>query len=289
LTIGLLIDLDGTLYRGHHCLPFASEWISVLRRAEIPFLFVTNNSARTPEQVAEHLNGMGIAANVNEVMTSAMATAAYIRANHLGKRVYVIGEEGLKQAMVREGLTLCESEAEVDVVVSGLDRKITYEKYTIAVRAILNGAKYVMTNPDQLLPSEDGFLPGSGSLAAVIRTATGAQPVIIGKPSSILMQAALDRLALRADQAWAVGDHVLTDIAAAHATGMPSILLLTGVATKENLATWYEQTEARPDLIFEDLQPLLELTKQALLSENPTLHLASALHEQNMSTQEEGN
>ncbi len=273
--IGFLIDLDGTLYRGHSVIPHAADWIVQLRRLHIPFLFVTNNSSRTAAQVAEHLNELGIQAQEDEVMSSAMATASYLKQTITGRKAFIIGEQGLKDAMIANGFVLTEDQP--DVIVSGLDRSISYEKYTVAVRAILNGAIFVMTNPDQLLPSDQGFLPGSGAIASVIRTATGVQPTIIGKPSPILMNAALEKLSMSAREVWAVGDHILTDIEAGVAVGCPTLLVLTGVAQKGQLDTWYAQTNARPDVIMDDLSQLVSFFSTLAVNEDPSIAIRAML------------
>ncbi|RUT35953.1 TIGR01457 family HAD-type hydrolase [Paenibacillus zeisoli] len=252
-----LIDLDGTLYHGTQMIPGADELIREFNDRGIPLLFVTNNSSRTPEDVAAHLSGMGIPAVADQVCTSAVAAAQYIAETAPGSRVAAVGEQGLRIALEQAGLQLTNEYP--DYVVQGIDRSFTYEKLTEAARWILGGAKYILTNPDLLLPSQDGLLPGAGTLSAAIKAATGADPIVIGKPSGILMKFAIDRLGLRPEDVAVIGDNMLTDITAGVKAGCGSILTLTGVTTPDNLDTFLSSTGVKPDMICSDLHELRQL------------------------------
>lgn len=168
---GFLIDLDGTLYRGGEPIPYAADFIRLLQRSELPYLLVTNNSSRTPEQVAEHLQKLGIDVPAASVFTSSQAAAQYIGERQTGRRVHMIGEAGLRLALEQAGFELTEETP--DYVVQGIDRSFSYAKLAAAVRHLSGGATYVLTNPDHMLPSDGGLMPGAGSLAAAIRTASG--------------------------------------------------------------------------------------------------------------------
>lgn len=252
-----LIDLDGTLYHGTHMIPGADELIRACNDKGIPLLFVTNNSSRTPEDVALHLNGMGIPADASQVCTSAVAAAQYIAEISPGSRVAAIGEHGLRDALEQAGLELTHERP--DYVVQGIDRSFTYETLTKAARLILGGAKYILTNPDLLLPSQDGLLPGAGTLSAAIKAATGAEPIVIGKPSGILMKFATDRLGLRAEEVAVIGDNMHTDISAGVNAGCGTILTLTGVTTQDNLDDFLASSGVKPDMICSDLHELKQL------------------------------
>ncbi|WP_433946854.1 TIGR01457 family HAD-type hydrolase [Paenibacillus sp. SN-8-1] len=252
-----LIDLDGTLYHGTHMIPGADELIREFNDRGIPLLFVTNNSSRTPEDVAEHLSNMGIPADADQVCTSAVAAAHYIAEIAPGSRVAAIGENGLLTALEQAGLQLTKEQP--DYVVQGIDRSFTYDKLTEAARWILGGAKYILTNPDLLLPSQDGLLPGAGTLSAAIRAATGAEPVVIGKPSDILMKFATDRLGLQPQDVAVIGDNMLTDISAGINAGCGTILTLTGITTPDNLDTFLARSGVKPDVICSDLHELKQL------------------------------
>lgn len=168
---GLLIDLDGTLYHGTHRIDGADTLISYLREIKLPFRFVTNNSSATPEEVAGRLMKMGIQAAAEEVCTSAQAAAEHIARLKPGAAVFVVGEEGLRKAVQEAGLVLTEEQP--DFVLQGIDRSFTYERLTKAVRYIHAGATFVLTNPDLLLPSTDGLIPGAGSIGAMLQAAGG--------------------------------------------------------------------------------------------------------------------
>lgn len=248
---GLLIDLDGTLYHGDTVIEGAAAWIQDLQSKQIPYLFVTNNSSRTPQGVADHLTHLGISATAEQVCTSAMASAYYIAKQSPLARVYVIGEDGLKQAVTEHGLQLTEQQP--DYVLQGIDRQFTYEKLTKALRLIQGGAQFILTNPDLQLPSHDGLLPGAGTLGAAIAAATGIEPIVVGKPSSILMEYALERLKLPASDAIVVGDNMLTDIAAGAAAGCPTVLVLSGITTIDNMSLHEAKAGVKADIICQDL------------------------------------
>jgi len=256
---GLLIDLDGTMYHGGRMIDGANELIAQLRRHGIPFLFVTNNSSASPEIVAGRLSAMGIASEAREVVTSAQAAAAYIAARTPGATVFVIGEDGLLDAVRGAGLALAASAEEpADYVLQGIDRQFTYAKLAEAVNRIRAGAGFVLTNPDLLLPAENGFQPGAGSIGAAIAASSGARPVVIGKPSSVLMDYALDKLGVPPAGTWVVGDNLATDIAAGAAAGCATALVLTGLTTEHNMEHYAKEAGVRPDAVFGDLRMLME-------------------------------
>lgn len=250
-----LIDLDGTLYHGNRMIEGADALINGLKQAEIPYLFVTNNSSRTPVEVAERLTAMGIAANADEVCTSAVAAAEYVAGEQPGCRVAFIGEQGLAKALRDAGLTLVDEDPEV--VVQGIDLSFTYDKLASAAGWIRNGAKYVLTNPDLLLPSTHGLMPGAGTISAAIRAASGSDPIVIGKPSGILMKHAIDRLGLRNEEVAVIGDNMLTDISAGVNAGCGTMLVLTGVTTDANLQSFVASAGVHPDVVCGDLREAL--------------------------------
>lgn len=259
-----LIDLDGTMYHGNRMIPGADQLINAMKYNEIPYLFVTNNSSRTPADVAEHLRQLGIPAETEDVCTSAVAAAEYIAGLQPGARVAPIGEHGLIEALKRAGLTIDSEQPEY--VVQGIDRSFTYEKLAQAARWIAGGAKYVLTNPDLLLPGQDGLMPGAGTISAAIVAASGVQPVTIGKPSEILMKHAMDRLGVRPDEAAVIGDNMYTDISAGAHAGCGTILALTGVTTRGNLSELQAKTGVRPDQICDSLADVQSLVVSSLKS-----------------------
>jgi 4-nitrophenyl phosphatase len=250
----LLIDLDGTMYQGSRRISGADRLIRRLREEGIPFLFMTNNSSRTPEAVAEHLSAMGIEAVPEEVYTSSQAAAQYIVNLGAGKRVAMIGEEGLARALTDAGLEICDHSP--DFVVQGIDRNFTYAKLKQAARLIMDGAVFISTNPDPQYPTEEGLIPGAGSISAALEAASQTKPVVVGKPSATIVTEAMRKLGVRPEQTFVVGDNLLTDIGAAKAAGIRSLLVLTGVTTRDNYARLLRQYGNQPDCMFDTLDDL---------------------------------
>lgn len=258
---GLIIDLDGTLYRGEQQIEGALNFVERMSaHPDMLLLLMTNNSSRTPEAGLAHLQTLGFVVQPHQFYSSAQATARYVRTSLQAKRVYAIGESGLLTALREEGLEVCKGAAadceQVDAVVQGIDRDFHYAKLQQAVNFIRKGAVSVSTNPDLLLPSDDAFLPGSGSIAAAIAAASGQEPIIIGKPSGIMMGYALERLGLLPEQVWMIGDSFRTDIAAGQAAGCKTALVLTGVTTRDNLAQEQSKYDLTPDIIVDNLTAL---------------------------------
>lgn len=231
---GYLIDLDGTMYRGTEQIKEAAEFVKKLNEHSIPYLFVTNNSSRTPLQVAEKLRSFDIAADENQVFTTSQATANYIYECKKDASVYCIGEEGIRTAIAERGFSSAGEDA--DFVVIGIDREISYEKLTVGCLAVRNGATFISTNGDVAIPTERGLLPGNGSLTSVISVSTGTKPIFIGKPESIIMDQALKVLSTKKEETLMVGDNYDTDIMAGINAGIDTLLVHTGVTKREHLS-----------------------------------------------------
>ena len=238
---GYLIDLDGTAYRGTEVIQETLEFVKKLHEREIPYLFLTNNSTKTPQMVVEILEAFGYPVTKEQIYTSSLATAQYVSDLNPNARIYMIGEIGLKQALTEKGLTLVEQGEEADYVVFGLDREINYEKYFQACLAINNGATYVVTSGDLALPTERGLLPGNGALASVISVSTGVEPIFIGKPNITIMEKALDLIGLSKDDVAMIGDNYLTDILAGIHAGIPTIYIEGGFSKREDVLNYEEQ------------------------------------------------
>lgn len=228
-----LIDLDGTMYRGNQVIEEAPAFIQWLKKNHIPFLFLTNNSSLTPDQVATKLNRMGVECESSDVYTTSMATAEWIASSNRGKKVYAIGEEGLMTALQEVNCQFVEEHA--DVVVIGIDRKITYEKMAKASLAIQQGATFLSTNSDRAIPTEKGLVPGNGALTAAVTAASGASPQFIGKPEPIFVELALKKLGCKTEEVLLVGDNLHTDIAAGVRAKVDTLLVYTGITRPEEL------------------------------------------------------
>ena len=247
-----LFDLDGVLYRGDRAVPLAAEAVARLRSAGGRVVFMTNNSSRTPERVAQTLAGLGIGASPSEIVSSALATADLL-ASRGGGSAFVVGEEGIRTALSDAGVTVVDGQPErVDHVVVGWDRSADYAKLRTASLLVQRGAALVATNSDPSYPVPDGLWPGAGALLAVIVTTTGAVPEIVGKPHAPLFEAALRRAG--DGRPLVVGDRLDTDIAGAAALGWDSLLVLTGVTGEADLAG----TDVRPTYVAPDLSALFE-------------------------------
>lgn len=233
---GYLIDLDGTIYKGKSRIPAGEAFVHELQAREIPYLFVTNNTTRTPETVREMLaTHFNIETPVSTIYTATLATIDYMKDQNLGKKAYVIGEAGLKDAIEEAGFIL--DEEAPDYVVIGLDWQVDYEKFAKATLAIQKGAHFIGTNPDLNIPTERGLLPGAGSLIALVEAATRVEPVIIGKPKAIIMDKAIEHLGLKREEVVMVGDNYLTDIRAGIDNGIPTLLVTTGFTKAEEVPT----------------------------------------------------
>lgn len=246
---GYLIDLDGTMYRGKERIVEAVEFVKELAKKQIPYLFVTNNSSKRCDQVAETLTNMGIPATEEHIFTTSMATANFIAEEKNDASIYMIGEEGLQNALKNKGFTFVEEDA--DYVVIGIDREITYEKLAKACLAVRNGAKFISTNGDIALPTERGLMPGNGSLTSVITVSTGVEPIFIGKPESIIVNQALEVIGTSREKTVMVGDNYQTDIMAGMNAGMDTIMVHTGVTSKDQLATYKMQPTFSIDSLSE--------------------------------------
>lgn len=232
---GYFIDLDGTIYKGRERYPSGKRFIERLQAAEIDYRFVTNNSTKTPEEVARNLtDNHDIPTSPEQVYTSAMATADFLRTQPKIESVLIIGEGGLKTAIEQAGFQLV-TKAPADAVVIALDRDVTYEKLMEATFAIQAGARFIATNIDTNLPNELGMTPGAGAFVTFIETATQTKPVVIGKPSKTIIDLALARVDKNANEVIMVGDNYNTDIKAGLNAGMDTLLVYTGVAVKTDV------------------------------------------------------
>lgn len=239
----LLLDLDGTVYRGNDPVPGAAESIAMAQAAGIRVLFVTNRANRTPVAIARQLRSLGIDCLRSDIITTAAATAAYCAA-HGGGRCHLVGGRGLREAFAAQGLPAA-PDGPADWVVVSLDVRFTYAKLAKAAALVLGGARFVATNSDTRITIGDDILPETGALAAAIAAVAGVEPVVIGKPSPMLFREAIRAADCPASDALAVGDFLGTDIAAAVAAGIPSCLLLTGVSTRADVA----HSPVRPDAV----------------------------------------
>ena len=233
---GYLIDLDGTIYRGSEPIPAGRRFVEQLQARQIPFLFLTNNTTKTPETVANRLaNEFSIHVGPETVYTATLATIDYLNDANKGKKVYVIGEQGLIEPILASGYVW--EEETPDYVVVGLDTDVTYEKFVVATLAIQKGATFIGTNPDKNIPTERGLLPGAGSVIAMIEASTQQKAIYIGKPEAIIMEKAVETLGMEKANVLMVGDNYTTDILAGINNGIDTLLVLSGFTQKADVPT----------------------------------------------------
>lgn len=250
-----LLDLDGVVYRGPHAVPYAPEAIAAARGAGLGVMYVTNNANRPPETVADHLVELGIPTTPSEVTTAAQAAASLVAQDYsAGTRVLVVGGDGLRQAVVAEGMSVVASADERPaVVVQGFAPTVGWADLTEALLAIAGGAEHIASNLDATLPTERGMAIGNGSLVAAVVNATGRAPRSSGKPQPEIFHQAARRAG--AHRPIAVGDRLDTDLQGARAAGYPGMHVLTGVDGAGALLACVPHQ--RPDLLALDLRGLL--------------------------------
>ena len=253
------MDLDGVIYRGNTLLPGASRFFHFLERHRISFSLLTNNSTLTRQQYAAKLRNLGISVGEDSIFTSGQAVASYLKqAAPKGAGVLVIGEEGLLHPVLEAGFWLDASRPEFVVV--GLDRLLTYEKLATATLAIRRGAKLVAANPDTTFPTEAGLLPGCGAIVAALEASTDRKALVIGKPNPVMLLLAMKRIGSSKKETAILGDRLDTDVLGGKRVGVTTLLVLTGVATRDQLRF----ARTLPDMVLEDLDQLMELWESAL-------------------------
>jgi phosphoglycolate/pyridoxal phosphate phosphatase family enzyme len=231
----VLLDLDGVVYRGDRVVPGAPEVVAALRSTGTRIVFLTNNSARTPGQVAEKLRGLGIEAGPDGVVTSASPAARLLAGDGRTPTAYVIGRDGVRAALAEAGVTVLEGSPErADFVVVGWDGDVGYEELRVATVLARRGACLVATNDDASYPAPDGELwPGAGAILAAVETASGERATVVGKPHRPLFDEALERAGT--GQAVMVGDRVETDVVGAVRAGIDAVLVLSGASGRADL------------------------------------------------------
>lgn len=250
---GVILDMDGVLWRGDEPLPGMVDFLEMLQARGLPFVLATNNSSKTPADYVAKLERLGVPGVAErQIVTSGMATAAYLQERApAGTRIHVVGGGGLRQIMQGAGFVLADSN--VEFVVVGIDTALTYDTLKRAALLIRQGAAFIGTNGDRTFPSPEGLVPGAGSILAALETATDQQPIIIGKPYEPMFRAALTILGTLPEDTLMIGDRLGTDIAGALHLGLVTALLLSGVTRRSEL----DNGDIQPDWVFDDLAALL--------------------------------
>jgi len=242
-----LIDMDGVLIKGSTLIPGADAFIERLRAKGIKFLLLTNNPLLTPLDLAHRLQRNGLEINPQDIFTSAMATARFLQTQKPGGKAFVIGESGLLVALHEIGYILTDHEP--DYVVLGETNSYNFEQVTRAVRLVDAGAHFIATNPDPTGPTDRGVVPATGSMAALIEKATGRAPFFIGKPNPFMMRAALNHLGVHSENTIMIGDRMDTDIIAGVQAGLGTILVLSGLTSREQISNYPYQPQRVVDSV----------------------------------------
>jgi NagD protein len=248
-----LTDMDGVLVREEHALPGASEFLARLVEKQRPFLVLTNNSIFTPRDLSARLAQSGLYVPESSIWTSALATARFLDDQKPGGSAYVIGEAGLTTALHEIGYTL--TDRAPDFVVLGETRTYSFEAITKAIRLILEGARFIATNPDVSGPSAEGPLPATGSVAALITTATGHSPYFVGKPNPMMFRSALNQIQAHSESTVMIGDRMDTDIVAGIEAGLDTILVLSGSTHRADI----DRFPYRPGRVFDSIADVVDL------------------------------
>ncbi len=251
----LIIDMDGVLYLGNQPMPGLCDFFSFLRERSISFVLATNNSTRTPREYVKKLAGMGVTVFEEEVLVSGQATARFLAREYpRGTKVHVFGMPALKTAITNEGFILADDD--VPLVVASMDRDVTYEKLKQAALLIRNGARFIATNLDPTNPSEEGLLPGTGSMIVALEAASGVKAKAIGKPEPIMYELAINQMNADREKTAVIGDRVDTDILGGKRANLTTICVLSGSSNRA------EAEAMGTDMIFDDIAHLLEIWKQ---------------------------
>ncbi|MDO5035219.1 MAG: HAD-IIA family hydrolase [Actinomycetaceae bacterium] len=251
-----LSDMDGVLVREEHAIDGAQEFLDTLHELELPFLVFTNNSIYTPRDLSARLEHSGLRVPEERIWTSALATAAFLTQQSPNSSAYVIGEAGLTTALHEAGYVMTENNPEY--VVLGETRSYDFNAITRAVRFIEAGAKFIATNPDTTGPSDDGILPATGSVAAMITKATGRKPYFVGKPNSIMLRAGLNKLGVHSEVTALIGDRLDTDVQAGIEAGLRTFLVLSGSTKKEDIKNF----PFRPYGTKDSIADMIEVVKE---------------------------
>jgi HAD superfamily hydrolase (TIGR01457 family) len=248
-----MIDMDGTIYKGRNVIPGAKEFIEFLIKENIPFVFLTNNSSHTREYYCAKLGSMGFEIDKEKILTSTIATVRFIKERRAGKKVFVVATPEVAGEI--EGLGIPSEEKDPDIVLLTFDTTITFEKINKAYHHIMNGAELIATHPDDLCPTEDSYDVDIGQFIRMLSNLTGTAPIIVGKPSMLMVEMAAGEMGVAKDRTMMIGDRLYTDMRMAANAGIESILVLTGEAKISDL----DGSEVKPTYVLGSVADIPEL------------------------------
>ena len=253
-----IFDMDGTIYLGNQVFPFAIRFIKNLRAAGKRVLFFTNNASHSPDFYLNKLTRLGFEPTADEIMTSGDVTIEFLRRHRAGKSVYLVGTDELVNNFRQKGINLLTGDEEkADIVITSFDTTLTYKKLDDACRLVRGGAEYLSTHPDFNCPTETGFIPDSGAIAAFVTASTGKVPTYFGKPYKETVEMICEATGFTTDEMCIFGDRLYTDIAVGKKHGVTAVLVLSGETTPEDVdaATPTDQ----PDMVYDSLDNVDQL------------------------------
>ena len=257
-----LLDMDGTFYLGDRLVEGALRFMEVLKEQGQDFLFLTNNSSKSPQQYVDKITRLGLPISVEKVLTSGEATAMHLQNWRPGARVFVVGTSALEEEFRARGFVLADDAP--DFVVLGFDTTLTYAKLWRLCDLVRAGVPYIATHPDFNCPTETGFMPDIGATIAFVKASTGREPErVIGKPNRLIVEKAAERVGVPVSGLCMIGDRLYTDIALGATANIPTILVLSGETRAEEVAG----SPHRPDYVFPHLGGLADYL--SLQRENP--------------------
>jgi NagD protein len=248
-----LTDMDGVLVHEGNALPGAADFLERLVECQRRFLVLTNNSIFTPRDLSARLARAGLTVPEQAIWTSALATADFLAEQMPHGSAYVIGEAGLTTALHEVGYTL--TDRDPDYVVLGETRTYSFERITQAIRLVGDGARFIATNPDVTGPSPEGPLPATGSVAAMITKATGAEPYFVGKPNPMMFRSAMNRIEAHSETTMMVGDRMDTDVVAGIEAGLETVLVLSGSTRVGDI----QRFPFRPSRVCDSIADVIEM------------------------------
>lgn len=252
------LDMDGTVYLGKRLLAGTPPFLDACTAGGVPYVFLTNNSSKSCAEYVQKLQGMGIDADLDKVMTSGEAAIRYLHREYPGRRVYLLATPSYEQEVREAGIGLAKGRADADLAVLAFDMTLTYEKLVNLCDIVRDGKPFIATHPDNNCPVDGGYIPDVGAMLALVKTSTGRDPdFVVGKPSRLMISALCEKLGLEAADIAYCGDRLYTDIRMAVDSGMVATLVLSGETTIADV----EQSELKPDIIFEDLGEIAELIR----------------------------
>ena len=249
-----LFDMDGTLYIGNRLFDFKKELLKKIKASGKRYLFITNNSSKSVNTYIEKLRRLGIEAAAEDFLTSSQATAWYLKKHYPDKRLYVCGTESLKAELCENGFELTENTEKTECIVMGFDTELTFKKLEdVSKMLCTRDLPYIATNPDYVCPTEYGSVPDCGSVCDMIYNAAGKRPFVIGKPSPLMIELAMEKENCSPCETAVIGDRIYTDIKSGINAGCVSILVMSGETTREIL----KNSKDKPDLVLESGEDIL--------------------------------